>query len=185
MLLLDVKTDNVTDYKKTSMLIAFPTCSGKCNNCQNQYLLDRKNETVLSNAEHIVDFYNNLLTHDAIVMAGLEPFDSFMDVLSIVNELGNSVKHDVDIVIYTGYDQGEYIDNFERNLVDTFKHAVESNNHIKSLIVKIGRYDEDYSIEDGWFNKSLGVNLATTNQFTLTYNPDGTGYIERYNKKER
>nr|CAI9751442.1 hypothetical protein DGKKSRWO_DGKKSRWO_CDS_0151 [uncultured phage]CAI9752330.1 hypothetical protein CVNMHQAP_CVNMHQAP_CDS_0153 [uncultured phage] len=28
--LIDVKTDNITDYKKTSLLLVTPKCSGKC-----------------------------------------------------------------------------------------------------------------------------------------------------------
>lgn len=178
MILIDVKTDNITDYKKTSMLIAFPYCAGKCEGCQNAHLQNYRT-TISVSADDIADLYANLKTHEAIVMAGLEPFDSFDDVLDIIKSVGHLDKP-CDFVIYTGYNLDEYSKNFESELVKTFKNVRHFKN--KNLIVKIGRYDQTQT--SYWFNKTLGVKLATKNQFTRAYLNTGLGYDEHYNNEK-
>lgn len=199
MLLLGVKTDNVTDYKKTSLLIAFPNCIGKCKGCQNQHLIDnpQNKEYLQVTADSIADFYNRLSTHNAIVMAGLEPLDSFNDVIDIIHSFGKIITRDTDIIIYSGYNTDEYEDKFKQDLINAFKAVTAVNDKIRCLIIKLGRYDEDCLVRDNkeWFNRHLGVKLATTNQYTIKYNADGSGTVERYansivpdkykNKKER
>lgn len=178
MILIDVKTDDITDYKKTSMLIAFPYCSGKCQGCQNAHLQNCRT-TITASASDIADLYANLGTHEAVVMAGLEPFDSFDDVLSIIDSIGHLSKP-CDFVIYTGYNLDEYQTQFETELINKFKSIRHFNN--KNLIVKIGRYDQTQTCT--WFNKTLGVQLATKNQFTRAYLNTGMGYDEYYKEEK-
>ena len=177
VVLIDVKTDNITDYKKTSLLLVFPYCSNKCKNCQN-ILLQNCTTTLSVKPSDVLDLYQNLKTHNAIVMAGLEPFDSFDDVLSILSEL-NHLNKNTDIVIYTGYTKEEYKKQFESDLIKEYKSAVERNPGIDfNLLVKVGRYDEEY--KHSWYSEALGVNLATTNQSVFVYKNNFQGYIDYY-----
>lgn len=170
MLLIDVKTDNITDYKKTSMYLVFPYCSGKCGpECQNKHLRNIS-QYIQVRPSDIVDLYATLKTHEAIVMGGLEPLDSIDDVIDIIKEF-NNISKPCDIVIYTGYTEEEYKSKFELDIID----AVKSQKN--KVIVKIGRYDS--SKKPGWFSNELGVELATSNQIVKVYNPNGTGSIER------
>lgn len=181
MFLIDVKTDNVVDYKKTSILLVFPYCSGKCGpSCQN-WNLRKLHQTDYINvtSQDIVQLYKSLDTHNAVVMAGLEPLDSLDDVLSIIDRI-NLQRKACDIVIYTGYTEEEYNEKFEQKIIKAFKANSRYPN--KKLIVKIGRYDEDF--KKPWHSNVLGVNLATTNQIVKVYTSDGLGYIEKYKKEE-
>lgn len=183
MKLLGVKADNITDYKKTALLIAFPHCTLKCGEeCQNKHLMNMK-DYISATPQDITTFYSGLITHKAIVMAGLEPLDSFPDVLDLVRNI-MLLRKEADIVIYTGYTLEEYKAQFEAELIKAYKNsdAPLTYRGNKQLIVKVGRYDS--SKRHDWCPRALGVNLATTNQCVLVYNPDGTGYIEKYVEKE-
>lgn len=166
MLLIDVKTDNITDYKETSVLLIFPYCSGKCGNaCHNKYLQNlSENEYLHTTSKAIKQLYEGLSTHKAIVMAGLEPFDSFDDVLDIVKTICSSHKA-CDIVIYSGYKKDEYDETFKDKLLACYFDYNIYNN--KKLIVKLGRYDEKH--KNSWHSVILGVSLATDNQCVLCY----------------
>lgn len=177
MILIDVKTDNITDYKKTSLLIAFPYCTGKCKGCQNEHL--RLSNTAISvSAKNIAKLYDNVQSNKAIVMAGLEPFDSFADVLDIISTVGKHSKRSCDFVVYTGYNEQEYKKRFEKKLVQMFKEDYMPYHKDGCLIVKIGRYDNED--REAWYNNTLGVDLINKSQFTIQYNTDGSGYIEKY-----
>lgn len=184
MVLIDVKTDNVTDYKKTSLLLVFPYCSGKCGpECQNISLIrgEVKTSYITATADDISDLYYNLKTHEAVVMAGLEPFDSFDDVLSIVESLCKLDKP-CDIVIYTGYNKEEYEERFQKDLLKVFKSATADRSCYKKLIVKIGRYDSNN--KQKWHSNILGVDLATKNQYVISYDSSYKGCTERYSKSK-
>ena len=98
--LIDVKTDDTTDYKDTSLLLVFPTCKGKCEGCQNWKLFNVKSKQYL--LKSILDLYNSMETHKAIICAGLEPFDSFVELKSLFEEV-LKLNKETDFVIYTGY----------------------------------------------------------------------------------
>lgn len=165
--LIDVKTDNIVDYKETSILLVFPYCSGKCGpKCHNYKLIGttKINEYKI---EDIVNLYNKLNTHRSIVCAGLEPFDSFEDLTNIVKYFSNCNK-DCDIVIYTGYTEEEIKysvkllnDIFNKNLNKSFK---------KSLIIKFGRYVFDAENSYKYYSDILGVELASNNQYAKIIN---------------
>lgn len=166
MKLIDIKSDNTTDYKKTALFIAFPYCSGKCGElCQNKRLMTlSKNALKDVDITTIVEFYDSLKTHNSVVMGGLEPLDSIDDVITIIYNICN-VQKPTDIVIYTGYTDQEYLYNFEDKLINAYKTAKNLKN--KQLIVKVGRFDP--SIKENYLNKTLGVKLATSNQLTYKY----------------
>lgn len=178
--LIDVKTDDTTDYKDTSLLLVFPTCKGKCEGCQNWKLFNVKSKQY--SLRSIIELYKNMKTHKAIVCAGLEPFDSFFGLKVLFKEI---IKLDkiTDFVIYTGYNKEELTYSV-KELLQTFKkYNINTEN---KLIIKYGRYDKNKS--EKWYSYSLGVDLATNNQYVITYTAK-TGILhatlESYNKKEQ
>lgn len=178
--LIDVKTDDTTDYKNTSLLLVFPTCKGKCEGCQNWKLFNVKSKQYL--LKSIIELYKNMKTHKAIVCAGLEPFDSFLELKVLFEEILKLNKI-TDFIIYTGYDKEE-ISFSVKELLKIYK---KYNSYTKNkLIIKYGRYDKNKS--EKWYSHSLGVDLATNNQYVITYTIE-TGILrarlESYNKKEQ
>lgn len=163
--LLDVKTDNITDYKKTSLLLVFPFCSGKCGEeCQNKHLMGTT-PTGYKNTD-IINLYIDLPSHGAVVFAGLEPWDSFSEMKQLVKDFVSQYKA-IDIVIYTGYEYNE-IENQIQELVDCFKANVANSDD--NLIIKYGMYDVNK--KEYWKSNILGVNLATTNQAVISFSKD-------------
>lgn len=166
--LVDIKTDDISDYKHTAMLLVFPNCLGKCKNCQNSKLQKRnKFNDIFVTAESIINYYNRLKTHSAIVCAGLEPFDSFYDLKDIFECFVDSAKKpENDFVIYTGY----YYDEIKENVDELHDYLKRNNkNSLKRLIIKFGRYDETQPNRKGDVNPILGVTLATCNQYVVSY----------------
>ena len=95
---MKVKTiidEDFINYKKASMYIAFPNCSFKCGKdlCQNSALA--KQCCIDIDYDAIVKRYlkNNLT--NAIVFAGLEPFDSYDDMLNLISEFRTYTKDDI------------------------------------------------------------------------------------------
>lgn len=165
---LGISFDDVVDYKKTSMLIAFPYCKlRKCKGCQNQKLWDAPESYFKDyNIDRIVEIYRTSCLHNAVVMAGLEPFDSEEDVLSLIKAF-YSLDKPVDIIIYTGYTREEYNRNFKDKILDTLKNCDINKVNNKKLIIKVGRYIKDN--KNSWFSDFLGVKLATDNQKVIRY----------------
>ena len=151
------------NYKKPSMYIAFPTCTWKCGraDCQNSALA--LSEDIEISKEEICERYINNPISEAFVMGGLEPFDSFMDLISLIDCIRNKYHIEDDIVIYTGYTEGElksgeFGKDHEVSL-QNFNYLVDS---YKNIIIKFGRYIPN---EGTHFDKVLGVNLASNNQY--------------------
>lgn len=165
--LIDIKTDDISDYKYTSMLLVFPKCSGKCKNCQNGNLQNRdKSKDIHIPAKSIINHYNRLKTHTAIVCAGLEPFDSLYDLQDVFREFViSSNKRKSDFVIYTGYTQEEVeiVVNLLKNILFTNEKGM------KRLIIKFGRYDETKTNNTDDIDPILGIHLATSNQYVVSY----------------
>lgn len=147
MIIKDIIDEDYQDYKLTSMLVATSKCSWKCGvGCQNRPLALQPN--VNMNDEDIVDRYlSNYLTH-AIVIAGLEPFDQFDELFSLVSAFRD--RTDDDIVIYTGYTQDEIVGSVSKLMCH------------KNIVIKYGRY---VSGENPHYDEVLGINLASDNQF--------------------
>ena len=152
MLLKNIVDEDICNYKKTSMFIAFPYCTFKCEKdcgiqcCQNSPLVKALN--IEFPIENIVNRYiTNPLTH-AIVCGGLEPLDSFDDLLSLITLLRQ--KTDDDIVIYTGYYKNEVLDK------------IEKLQNYKNIIMKYGRYVPG---QESHYDELLGIKLANKEQY--------------------
>ena len=155
MLVKNIVYEDVANYKETSMFIATPRCTLKCDKvngcqvCQNSELL--KSRDIIIDTDKVIQKYlANKLTH-AIVFGGLDPIDTFEDLILFIDRLRTRYKCNDTIVIYTGYEKGEdpVIENFLR--------------HYDNIIVKWGRYivgDEPH------YDELLGVKLASNNQWS-------------------
>ena len=153
MKILFLSDYDIVNYKKPSMFIGFPCCTFKCNKeagkivCQNYQLI--KEKSIEISYEEIVKLYlDNPLT-SAIVFGGLEPFDSYEDMINLITEF-RKYTYD-DIVIYTGYTEDE--------LYEEIQYLSTSYSNI---IIKFGRFipNQEYH-----FDPILGVNLISNNQY--------------------
>ena len=171
MKIFNIVDEDIVNYKKISMFIALPFCSMKCNIdcgndvCQNSSLKEYKTLTV-DKGKIIQRYLSNPLTH-AIVLGGLEPFDSPFDLISFVTELRNKYNCDDDVVIYTGYTEaeleGDKIYSYPTGALQVVTTDVYNQlKSFKNVIVKFGRYIPG---NDPHFDDVLGVNLASNNQY--------------------
>lgn len=141
--------EDFVNYKVPSMTIMFPHCDFKCGSyCQNSSLAN-ENDIEISVDALVQRFLTNDIS-EAIVCQGLEPFDSFCDLLSFISVLRESYNCENDVVIYTGYNKSE------------IEEEVNELSKFKNIIIKFGRYlpNQDYH-----FDEILGVNLASPNQY--------------------
>ena len=141
-------TEDFVNYKKASMTIIFPYCTFKCGKdyCQNSSLA--KTPIIEISIDDLVNRYINNPITEAVVMQGLEPFDSWNDLKEFVQKL-REYNND-DIVIYTGYNKDE-VSKYIKEL------SVYSN-----IIIKFGRYIPN---QDGHYDDVLGVYLISNNQY--------------------
>ena len=141
-------TEDFVNYKKASMTIIFPYCTFKCGEdyCQNSPLT--KSPIIEISIDDLVNRYNNNPITEAVVMQGLEPFDSWSDLKEFVKKL-REYNND-DIVIYTGYNKDEVI-----------KYIKELSVY-PNIIVKFGRYVPN---QEKHYDDVLGVYLASNNQY--------------------
>lgn len=155
MHLVDILDEDFVNYKKPCMTVMFPYCTFKCNRecgkevCHNMHLKD--SDLVDVPVNEIVDRYINNPITEAIVMQGLEPFDSFDELYSLIYKF--TEKCNDDIVIFTGYKEEEISDKVKMIL-----EIVESN----KLIIKYGRFIPD---DNEVFDPVLGVKLSSSNQY--------------------
>lgn len=157
--------EDFINYKKPSMVIMCSTCSFKCDKecgeqvCQNSALATSP-DIQIDNFSIVDRYLKNPITK-TIVFSGLEPFDSFEDMYSIVYALRQRNCTD-DVVIYTGYDRDE---------ISTMKRAdgffyIDSLILLRPIIVKYGRYKPNQKMK---YDEVLGVNLASDNQYAVRY----------------
>ena len=142
-------SEDFVNYKKPAMTIMFPHCNGfKCGAeyCQNSPL--SKAEDIEMDISNIVIRYLNNPITESVVMQGLEPFDSWDDLIEFVKQLREST--DDDIVIYTGYYKEEIADKI--SLLSKYKN----------IIIKYGRYIPD---QKKHYDEVLEVYLASSNQY--------------------
>lgn len=152
MIIKGLVDEDFINYYLPSMVIAFPSCTFKCDKecgqqvCQNSVLAVSPNIDV--DIHKIVKRYmENPITH-SVVCGGLEPMDSFDDLYSFAHELRQYTSDD--IVIYTGYYKEEIIDKV--NLL----------NQLGNIVIKYGRYIPN---QEKHYDEILGVNLASNNQY--------------------
>ena len=141
-------SEDFVNYKKPAMTIMFPYCTFKCGTeyCQNSPLSKAEDiEIDISNI--VIRYLNNPIT-ESVVMQGLEPFDSWDDLIEFVKQLREST--DDDIVIYTGYNKEEIADKI--TLLSKYKN----------IVIKYGRYIPN---QEKHYDEVLGVYLASSNQY--------------------
>ena len=148
-----IRDEDFTQDKKPSMFIIFPYCNFKCDKesgkkiCQNSHLATSKSVEVTEFS--IVDRYLKNPITQAIVIGGLEPFDSWIELKRLVSLFRTKTQDD--IVIYTGYEKREVENNMLRYL-----------RAYRNIIVKFGRFVPD---KESHYDEVLGVNLASPNQY--------------------
>ena len=163
MLVKGIIDEDFLNYKKPSMYIAMPNCSFKCDKecgravCQNSSLAHAT--PIYITAHDIVERYLNNPITQAIVISGLEPFDSPDDLCNLVCTLRDVKKCNDDIVIYTGYTE------YELTLDDSGRQENATYNwlkHYSNIYIKFGRYVPD---QKPHYDEVLGVKLASDNQY--------------------
>ena len=148
-----IRDEDFTQYKKPSMFIIFPYCNFKCDKesgrkiCQNSHLATSKSIEVTE--FNIVDRYLKNPITQAIVIGGLEPFDSWIELKRLVSLFRTETQDD--IVIYTGYEKKEVENNMLKYL-----------RAYRNIIIKFGRFVPD---QKSHYDEVLGVNLASPNQY--------------------
>jgi hypothetical protein len=170
MIVKEIRDEDFTSYKKPSMVIGFPSCTFKCERecgckgmCQNLALVTAPD--IEMSFDSIVDRYLKNPITKAIIMAGLEPFDSVQDLVSLINCFR---KHtDDDIVIYTGYTEEE-IKNMQYTIhyswgKQNYSYLGEIAKH-PNIIIKYGRYKPN---EEPHYDAVLGIRLASSNQYAV------------------
>lgn len=171
MKLLNVIDEDIVNYKKISMYIAFPHCSMKCNIdakqrvCQNASLLNK--ETINVNIDELVERYLANPITKAIVMGGLEPFDSQFDLVPFIHTLRTKYNCEDDVVIYTGYTEEELEGLHNYNYTTGVLQVVAKDmytqlKNYKNIIIKFGRYIPS---DETHMDPILGVQLASNNQY--------------------
>ena len=140
--------EDFVNYKKISMTIMFPHCNFKCGaeHCQNSLLARSKTYDI--NIDEVIDKYLNNPITEAVVMQGLEPFDSWGDLLLFIAKFRE--KSQDDIAIFTGYNKKEITN--KTNILKRFPN----------IVVKFGRYIPN---QEKHYDKILGVELASPNQY--------------------
>ena len=152
MKILGIITEDFVNYKKPYMVIEFPSCTFKCDRecgrpvCQNSALATLNKINI--STSRIAEMYTSNPITEAVVMQGLEPFDSFSDLTDLIRALRKQTNDD--IVIYTGYNE----DEIEDYILDLRRY--------KNIIVKFGRYIPD---QKQHYDPVLGVKLASNNQY--------------------
>ena len=152
MKVIDILQTDFVNYKKPCMTIMMPYCTFKCDKecgkqvCQNSDLASAPRIEI--DVKKIIDLYLNNPISEAIVFQGLEPFDSFYQVLDFIKKFRN--KTNDDIVIYTGYNK------------DEIKWYLTFLKDFDNIIIKYGRFIPN---QEKHFDKTLGVYLSSDNQY--------------------
>ena len=159
MLVTNVVTEDIINYKKISMFIGTPYCSGKCwreleldcSICQNESLRD--SDLIEMSINDLIDIYDNHPLCEAVVFGGMEPLDSIADLECFI--MNFRYRHPDPVVIYTGYTEGEAAEKLHFILLH------------ENIVIKYGRYIPD---QPRHYDEILGVTLASPNQYAKKYN---------------
>jgi hypothetical protein len=143
--------EDFVNYKKPSMFIISPYCTFKCDKeagcqvCQNS---DLANSPIIeiNNDEIIKRYLDNPIT-EAIVIGGLEPFDTFEELYQFIKDFRR--KSNDDIIIYTGYYPEEV------------SEKIRQLSLFLNIVIKFGRFIPN---QKSHYDTVLGVELASDNQ---------------------
>lgn len=173
MLVKDIKDEDFINYKKPSMLIAFPYCDFKCDRecgravCQNSPLINEP-DIEIGVDELIKRYLSNPITK-SIVCAGLEPCDSIYGLYILISFLRSYPYNcNDDVVIYTGYTKEELKNkSFKFYNPKYYDYAnttsyYEELKELGNVVIKYGRYIPD---QKPHYDEVLGVYLASDNQY--------------------
>ena len=144
--------EDFVNYKSPSMFIVTSQCSFKCDAecgkavCQNLPLAAAP-VIEISAADLVQRYLKNDITK-AVVIGGLEPFDSSRELFEFIAEFRRYSNDD--IVIYTGYYENE-IQSYINRLANDYNN----------IIIKFGRFIPD---QKPHYDEVLGVSLASNNQ---------------------
>lgn len=158
MKIKNIVEEDFINYKLPSMFIIFPTCNFKCEKecgvrcCQNSELTLQPNIEV--SIASIVDRYISNPITSAIVCGGMEPLDSWDELICLIMNLRYRTVDP--IVIYTGYKEDEVQDK------------IETLKLYENIIVKFGRFIPN---QQPHYDDVLGVQLASDNQYGKVISP--------------
>ena len=142
--------EDFVNYRVPSMTLMFPYCNFKCgeNLCQNSDLV--KQEDIKINIKKLCERYLDNPITKSIVCQGLDPMDSYEELLEFIKILRYEYNCNDDIVIYTGYNE------------DEIKMQLMMLSMFDNIVIKFGRYIPNQTPH---FDEVLGVKLASDNQF--------------------
>lgn len=153
MIIKGLRDEDFLQYKLPSMLVAFPSCTFKCEKdcnckrmCQNGALANAPNIEISEKA--IVDRYLKNPISKALVCGGLEPFDTYTQLLELLTEF--RCNSDDPIIIYTGF--------YKEEIKEKLDYIIK---FIPNVIIKFGRYIPN---QEPHYDAVLGVYLASPNQ---------------------
>lgn len=153
MKILGLIEEDFVNYKVPCMTVMFPYCDFKCNKdcgqnvCQNMQLA--YSDIIDISEKELVQRYVNNPISEALVLQGLEPFDSFKDLEDLLKEFSRFSSDQV--VIYTGFYEEEIKDKVQK-----------LKNVYNKIIVKFGRFIPN---RDRRYDEILGVWLQSDNQY--------------------
>ena len=154
-----VVMEDFSNYKLPTMFIIFPICDWKCDKecgvrvCQNGSLAKAPTKDI--DIDVLIEKYLNNPISKSVVAGGLEPFDSWSDLLLFIEKFREKSRDD--IVIYTGYYKEEIADKI--NILKKYTN----------IVVKYGRYVPN---QEKHYDEVLGVYLASNNQYAEVISED-------------
>ena len=146
--------EDFVNYSLPCMTIEMPNCDFKCDRecgkpmCQNSALASAP--TYNYSIKSIIEAYKSNRITRAICFQGLEPFDSYEDLINFIFEFRNRYSINDEIIIYTGYNK------------DEISTQLSELKQFSNIIIKFGRYIPDC---ESHFDHILGVKLASPNQY--------------------
>ena len=140
--------EDFVNYRKCSMFIGFPKCDWKCGAdlCQNTPLAKAASREIEANV--LVERYLKNPLSQAIVIGGLEPFDTYEQLIELISAFREKTFDD--IVIYTGFNK------------DEIAEQIKELEQYPNIIIKYGRFIPN---EEGRQDETLGIRLASSNQY--------------------
>ena len=168
MIIKGLIDEDFVNYKKAVMYIAFPKCSFKCDRengvqlCQN-CSLTRQPDIEVSELSVVERYLSNPIT-EGVVISGLEPFDTPIQLLKFIKAFRAETSEP--IIIYTGYTEDELENGY------FYDHNSDTNKSLWEIIkgygviVKFGRFRPG---QEPHYDEVLGVNLISDNQYAKEY----------------